>query len=54
MAFCLATSADDDLRAKFRKLPRGRTANPSIAASDQNDFACKLTHDILPSRTSHR
>src|SRR5882724_6001862 len=47
IAFCLAASADDDLRALFGKRDCGRTANPSIAAGDQGDFPRKLTHAVL-------
>src|SRR5438552_3790962 len=47
IAFCLAASADDDLCALFGKRDCGRTANPSIAASDQGDFPRKLTHAVL-------
>src|SRR5437016_4353680 len=47
-AFLLAASADDDLRALSGKLYCGRTADPGIAAGDQDDPSRKLTHDTLP------
>ena len=51
-AFLLAASADDDLRPLCSKLNGGGTANPRIAAGDQDDFSCKLTHTMLPPRAS--
>jgi hypothetical protein len=48
MAFLLAASANDDLRALFGKLDCGGAANTGIAASDQCDFSDKLTHSMLP------
>jgi hypothetical protein len=52
MAFLLAASTDDDLRTLFGKLDCGDTANTGIAASDQGNFFCKMTHSVLLSGTS--
>src|SRR4029434_291705 len=47
MAFLLAASTNDDLRAVFGKLDCGGATNTGIAASNQCDFSCKFTHKVL-------
>jgi hypothetical protein len=52
MAFFLAASTDDDVRALFGKLDCGGAANTGIAASDQCNLSYELTHGVLLPRIS--